>query len=822
MKDLFEVNRTVRKNYERNMNMKLKMMKKNMTRRAITACILLAAMPACAQVYVATTGNDDNPGTKEQPLLTIQKAVDMVEPGDTVWVTGGQYLISERIKIPQKATSPQKRCYLWALPGTGEVIIDGSAMHHTTEQDFKMGRCIYLDHLANYWHIKGITMCNAEDNGMKVEGSYNIIENCIFRDNNDTGLQIGMYKDFTIEETKTLPPGEPKFNPGYQFCRNNVVINCDSYNNADLRTYKGTDDGGDADGFACKLFPGPGTEFHGCRAWTNSDDNWDLYMVYHPVVIDSCWSYHAGYSAEGIALGNGNGFKLGGGGTSGGAAFPQSLGAHVVKNCISFGNLHRGFDQNHAYEGMYLFNNLAWNNEINYHFPDAFKYGGMLIRNSIGFKASSYNHDFIAEGKEGSQKPDTEFNSWTTLDGCNPYKEGQSIDGKKPKTKDYSDQFVSLSVEDFMAPRQADGSLPDNGFGKLNSESVFKDKGEPVMYFVPKRHLTEEDAKAAGLELVEADFVTIPYNDAAPEFGVSELPGTPVPVDPTIVKAKIECATANAQQEIIRGNSIQNIIYTMSHADSYIVTDLPAGTEYSVDGNVITIYGTPTEAGTFHISVEGKYNEATTFGSLSLVPPSHVLTGDWYHFQDDMEELPTDISSIIKLVDGSDSSHPSKIDPTYTESGSIPAGCTQGALVMGRSGGGITWTLPTGVMDVKLNLHFTGSRSFKIAWQTADGKSHSKTTAVMAKGTYTSWNLLSEAGITLTEQPVTITFTNQSTGGEVRMYDMYVRVPDTPAGIEDIVSHTRVNNRIYNLRGQMVKQPHRGIYIVGGKKYLVK
>ncbi|MBQ2523029.1 MAG: right-handed parallel beta-helix repeat-containing protein, partial [Prevotella sp.] len=246
---------------------------------------------SAASIHVSTTGNDENSGVESSPLLTIHKAVEICEPGDTIWIHGGRYVISERIKIPEKTTSAEKRCYMWAVPGE-EVIIDGSGMHHTKMEEFKMGRCIYVNHLANYWHFKGLTICNAEDNGMKIEGSYNIVEQCIFHDNNDTGLQIGMYKDFSIEETKSLPAGTPQFNPNYQFCRGNIVINCDSYNNYDGRSYNGSDDGGDADGFACKLFPGPGTEFHGCRAWNNSDDNWDLYMVYHPVVIDSCWAYH--------------------------------------------------------------------------------------------------------------------------------------------------------------------------------------------------------------------------------------------------------------------------------------------------------------------------------------------------------------------------------------------------------------------------------------------------------------------------------------------------------------------------------------------------
>ena len=103
-------------------------------------------------IHVATTGSDENAGTAEAPLLTIHKAVEVVEPGDTIWVHGGTYVISERIKIPEKATSAEKRCYLWAVPGE-EVIIDGSGMHHTKMEDFKMGRCIYVNHLANYWHF---------------------------------------------------------------------------------------------------------------------------------------------------------------------------------------------------------------------------------------------------------------------------------------------------------------------------------------------------------------------------------------------------------------------------------------------------------------------------------------------------------------------------------------------------------------------------------------------------------------------------------------------------------------------------------------------
>ena len=40
--------------------------------------------------YVATTGDDSNPGTKDRPFRTIQKAVGAVKPGDTVRIKAGE------------------------------------------------------------------------------------------------------------------------------------------------------------------------------------------------------------------------------------------------------------------------------------------------------------------------------------------------------------------------------------------------------------------------------------------------------------------------------------------------------------------------------------------------------------------------------------------------------------------------------------------------------------------------------------------------------------------------------------------------------------
>ncbi len=565
-------------------------------------------------IYVSTSGNDSNAGSETSPYLNIQKAIDEAAPGDIIYVRGGTYMLTKRIKI-EKAGTADARISLFGYPGE-RIIIDGTNIAATSVNEFKQARCIYVNHFGDYWHFKNLELCNAKDNGMKLEGSYNVVENCKFYGNNDTGLQIGMYKDFSIEETKSFPiSGEPQFNPGFSYCKYNKVINCDAWDNYDKRSYNGSDDGGDADGFAAKLFPGPGTEFYGCRAWNNSDDNWDLYMVYHPIIIENCWSWNAGKRADGSSPGNGNGFKLGGGGTSGGAAFPQSVGAHVVRNCVAFDCAHKGFDQNNAYEAMYLFNNVAWGNEYNYRFPTIFMYGTMYMRNNIGFKPTILNHEFLSANKEGAQVPNTSFNSWTTFDGCDPYKDGNKVNGTAVYAKDYSAQFKSLSSTLFLAARQADGSLPDNDFAKLKEGSIFINAGEKIENFSPVAH------SPGGLTLPP---VSILYNDGKADMGVYETG------DPTT--AILSMISGKADQFVFAGTAITTTVYKWGGAATDVtVSNLPEGLTATKDAGAktVTISGIPTTEGTYTIVNSGGTNTITLSGQIKIsnvAPATLTLT----------------------------------------------------------------------------------------------------------------------------------------------------------------------------------------------------
>lgn len=69
-----------------------------MVRLAILALLLFAPnVQAATTRYVATTGNDANPGTYAQPYRHIKYAVDAAQLGDTVLVRGGTY--NERVDI---------------------------------------------------------------------------------------------------------------------------------------------------------------------------------------------------------------------------------------------------------------------------------------------------------------------------------------------------------------------------------------------------------------------------------------------------------------------------------------------------------------------------------------------------------------------------------------------------------------------------------------------------------------------------------------------------------------------------------------------------
>lgn len=383
--------------------------------KKILFLFLLASTSVNATSYwVSSDGNDTNSGISlNTPFKTLTKAESVVLAGDIIFVRGGNYLINSTIYLTKSGTKEK--------PVRLEGYQNERPLFNCSGTSFGK-RGFQLS--GNYWHIKGIDIMKAGDNGMLVSGAYNTIEFCSFFDNKDSGLQLS------------------------NGANNNKIINCDSYWNADPEDY------GDADGFACKMDVGSNNYFYGCRAWLNVDDGWDGYLRGAndiSTVCENCWTWKNGWTKNGIDYGdkaNGNGFKMGGSDNK------DLMHNFTLINCLSFDNKSKGFDQNNDK-------------------------GNMLIKNCTGFRNKGHNYSVylnLAAGKTCSIINCISYNGTINIgsfvnQGTNSWLSGFSVN---------MDDFISLDTLGVSSKRNSDGSLPLIGFMRLKKTSYLIDRGTNI------------------------------------------------------------------------------------------------------------------------------------------------------------------------------------------------------------------------------------------------------------------------------------------------------------------------------------------------------
>jgi hypothetical protein len=416
----------------------------------ISALTIQATVALANIYYVAVDGNDANAGTESNPFASIQKAQTVVQPGDTVYLRGGTYLLTEA-NISKKERGYACVTYL-DKSGTAANYI--SYINYPGETPVfnyaavKPGglRVAAFYVTGSYIHLKGFEVTgvqvtiktHTQSECFENWGSNNIYEQLSMHD----GMAIGFY----------LLAGS-----------DNLILNCDAYRNWDYFSENGR--GGNTDGFGCHPREGSRNNiFRGCRAWFNSDDGFDLINASEATTFDHCWAFYNGFSKDFVSEGDGNGFKAGGYGLKKvGNEIPNPVPRNTIQFCLAVRNKANGFYSNHHTGGSNWYNNSAYHNSTNYNMLNRLI---DTVQDVPGFGHVMYNN----LGYEGRKETDQVDVAKCTL--SNNYFD--------MNLTAHDADFTNLDEKLLITERKADGSLPDIDFMKLRAGSQFVDKGKDI------------------------------------------------------------------------------------------------------------------------------------------------------------------------------------------------------------------------------------------------------------------------------------------------------------------------------------------------------
>lgn len=267
------------------------------------------ALPA-PTLFVSTNGDDASDGRAvDRPLRSVQRAADLAQPGDVVYVRGGIYPI--RVTFHRSGTAGDP--IVWAsYPGERAVFDGSSETPVESSAAFRVHASwnVFVGFDVRHGPVEGIFVKDAHDN--------------VFRDIVSHGHH---YSGVTI----------------YRSDRN-LLERIVAYDNFDRFNPRGLI-GDDADGIS--LSSGDGNVLRHVVAYANSDDGIDAWkstntLIEFAIVFDNGRGEY----------GNGNGIKAGG---------ASSANRTIVRHSIAFDNRAHGFDDNSGQYVSYAHNTAFGN-----------------------------------------------------------------------------------------------------------------------------------------------------------------------------------------------------------------------------------------------------------------------------------------------------------------------------------------------------------------------------------------------------------------------------------------------------------------------------
>ena len=305
-----------------------------------------------ADYYVSPSGADSDPGTIDKPFKTFAKANAVANPGQLIYLRGGIY--KETVKLTKSGSSGSP--IRWhGYPGEA-AIIEGP------------GRTTSLD------------------TALTINGSWLSVRDLTVRKSARAGILI--FGD-EVHLQRIVSHGNGRVGINFYHAKNGSLTDCATFDNYDKYDSDGSlSHGQDADGFAAS--GSTGVVVKRCLAFNNADDGFDFWEASNSSVEDS-YAFGNGINRWGDSAfeGNGNGFKMGGPGSTN----------NLVQRCLAFDHPMRGFVDNAAVSSNF--------------------YNTTSIGNKVGFQSGSSTNTWA--NNVGFENANDRPSSWSGVSESNTW-----------------------------------------------------------------------------------------------------------------------------------------------------------------------------------------------------------------------------------------------------------------------------------------------------------------------------------------------------------------------------------------------------------------